>query len=137
MTLAHILSIGFVAALTTLADKEAFAWMRGKKRTLDPTLLHSVHLLTWVGLISLITTGAVLFYPMRDYLLREPLFIMKILLVAVLLVNGVLIGRLMRIASERTFASLNLKEKSQLLISGGASFVGWTGALVLGLLLFY
>ncbi len=137
MVLIHTFAVGFVIALIALADKEAFAWVRGKKQVLDKSLLHNIHVLTWMALLTLTITGAILFYPRWDYLLTQPLFLIKLLFVAVLFVNAILIGRLMEAATHRPFAELRWSEKLQLLASGGISFMAWLGALVLGLILFY
>ena len=137
MVFLHILSIGFALALIILADKEGFAWMRGKKELINISLTHLIHRLTWTAILVLIVTGSILTYPMREYLFQEPLFIMKLLFVSVLVFNGILIGRLMKVAENRTFDSLSKKEKLQLLASGGFSFISWAGAFILGLILFY
>ena len=137
MLFIHIFATGFALAVIVMSDKEAFDWMRGKKQMLDPLLLHRLHLLTWTALLALIVSGLILFYPQRTILLTNPLFIMKLLFVAILCVNGILIGRLMGIAQMRPFVSLTSREKMQLLVSGAASFISWAGAFVLGMILFY
>ncbi len=137
MVLIHTFAVGFVIALIALADKEALAWVRGKKQVLDKSLLHNIHMLTWVALLTLTLTGLILFYPRWDYLLTQPLFLIKLLFVAVLFVNAILIGRLIEASTHRQFIELNVREKLQLVLSGGISFVAWLGALVLGLILFY
>lgn len=137
MTLVHVLSIGFVIAVITMADKEALAWMRGKKSVLDRRSLHNLHVMTWVGLLALIASGVTLFWDRKEYLLTQPLFIMKMLFVAVLVVNGILIGRLMNIALEKPFADLSPKKKVELFASGMISSLSWIGAFILGIILFY
>lgn len=136
MTLIHILGMGFVFAVIIFADKEAFAWMRGKKEILDAQHLRLIHQLTWLGLSILVISGIFLFYPRREYLAAEPLFIIKMLFVGILLTNGVLVGRLMHIATQKPFAMLTHAEKVQLFASGAASFISWVGAFVLGIILF-
>ena len=136
MLVAHLLSFGFVIGVTALADKEALAWMRGQRQTLEPSALQNYHRFVWAGLAALIATGLYLLYPMWQYLLSQPLFIIKMLFVGVLIVNGLLIGRLQNIAANRSYASLRRGEKIQLLASGAISFVSWIAAAAIALYLF-
>lgn len=133
----HITAIFFAVAIILLADHEAFSWVRGKKETLSSSRTRALHALTWSALVVLITTGIVMFWPMRDYLLRQPLFIIKLLFVAVLIVNAVLIGRHMHVALTRPFVSLSTQEKIPLLLSGFISTFSWISVIILGLYLFY
>ena len=119
------------------ADHEGFAWIRGTKPTLDSQKLRMYHYWVGAGLLGMITTGAILLWPMRDYLLTSsPLFIIKMMFVAFLVVNAFAISELLKIATIRTFASLTLKEKAPLFISGAISTGCWLGAASLGLYLF-
>lgn len=133
---AHVVFVVFSFIVIVAADKQALAWMRGTKQTLDRAMLRRFHLFTWIGLCGLIVTGAFLLVPQASYLLAQPLFIMKMLLVGVLVVNGVLIGRLMDIALTRTFASLSRRELVPLMASGAFSMIGWFGALIIALSIF-
>lgn len=136
MKIFHIAFVLFSVGVIFLADKEGFAWIRGKKETLDPKRLRILHILTWTGLLLLIASGITLFLPRASFLLKEPFFIMKMLFVAVLIVNAFLIGRLMHVATVRPFRSLQLKEKIQLFASGAISTVSWAGAILAALYLF-
>ncbi|MES2014692.1 MAG: hypothetical protein V4437_02660 [Patescibacteria group bacterium] len=136
MTVLHITFVFFSVGVILLADKEGFAWIRGKKETLNPKRLHLLHVLTWTGLLALIASGAILFLPRAKFLLTEPLFIIKMLFVAVLVVNAFLIGRLMHVATVRSFRTLAFSEKIQLFVSGAISTVSWAGVIVLALYLF-
>lgn len=137
MLVAHLLSLGFVLGVMTLADKEAFSWIRGRKETLEPSTLRQYHLLVWLGLGALVFSGAYLLYPRWGELLSQPLFVIKLLFVAILFVNGFLIGRLQGHATARSWASLPLREKIELLASGAISLISWAAAAALGLYLFY
>jgi uncharacterized membrane protein len=129
---ATIFSLGMIA----LADKEAFAWMRGTKPMLGRRRMRLYHALMWAGLVALITSGILLFLPMGTYLLSQSLFIIKLFFVAILVVNAILIGRLMHIALTRSYASLTWQEKAPLFTSGAVSVFSWTGALAIALYLF-
>lgn len=128
-----------VSAILTiaLADKQALSWVRGTKMTLDRMRLVRYHRITWACLIILIGTGIVLLYPLRDFLLGSPVFYLKIVFVSILFVNGFVIGRLMNIAADRSFASLSLRKRIPLFLSGIASSVGWVGAVMMALFLFF
>ncbi len=132
----HIFSLFISIGAIITADKQAFAWLRGKKEKLDPKLTHAVHITMWASLVALMATGFFMFYPMRDYLFTQPLFIMKTLFVSVLVTNGILISRLMRIATTKSFLSLSLEERIPLLTSGAISAFAWVGATLTALILF-
>lgn len=132
----HIFSVLFSLGTVFMADKEALAWLRGKKETLSEGRMRVYHFLTWSGLFALLVSGSFLSYPMLSYLLTQPLFIMKILFVGVLFVNAVLIGRLMHVALNRPFADLAWSERFPLFVSGAVSSFSWAGALILALLVF-
>lgn len=136
MNLVHILGIGFAIAYIFQADKQAFAWVFGKTETFDTQVMHTIHRMMWIGLGTIVISGIFLTVPRWDYLIQQPLFIMKILFVGILFFNGILIGRLMDSASGRSFASLSNSEKIQLMASGAFSTIGWLGAITLGIVLF-
>ena len=136
MVALHLFSMFFSLGVIFAADKEALAWMRGKKTTLRRRRMLIYHILTWTGLSGLIVSGTMLFLPMRSFLLSQPLFIMKLLFVAVLIVNGILIGRFASLSAERSFASLSWDERMPLFVSGAVSSFSWLGAVVLALILF-
>lgn len=136
MAAAHVFAFLASLGIILTADKQAVAWVRGKKALLDGSFLRKLHLLLWATLGVQIATGAVLAYPMRAYLLGQPLFILKLLFVAILVLNAILIGRLMPAASERTFASLSFDEKLPFLMSGAISGMSWAAAAILALAAF-
>lgn len=133
----HLVSMCAAVVLIFLADKQAFGWVLGKKQTLEAASVHRLHVLTWVALLCLIGSGAFLLFTKDMYLLREPLFVIKLLFVGILVVNAVLIGRLIPIALTRTFASLTLKEKMPLITSGLISGGSWVAILVIAFVLFW
>ncbi|MEK7134772.1 MAG: hypothetical protein AAB805_00615 [Patescibacteria group bacterium] len=132
----HIFSVIFSFCVIFLADKQGLAWIRGKKETLDPKWTRTLHQLAWAGLLALLATGAFLFWPRREYLLGQPLFAIKMLFVLALLINAILIGRLMHVATERPFRTLSFNERVPLFVSGAISLFSWLGALIAALVLF-
>lgn len=136
MLVLHILSFGFVLGVTAIADKDAFAWLRGTKETLEKKTLLLYHTLIWIGLVSLIASGTYLFWPMRLFLLADLLFDIKMLFVGILVVNAILIGRLMNLALTKPFKALTAHEKMSLLTSGAISAFSWFCAAGIALLIF-
>jgi len=136
MLTAHISAVALTLFLVLIADKQAIAWMRGKKEFLAPQTLKRMHIFVWLGLAVVISTGAYMAYPLREYLFHHPPFIGKMTFVGLLLVNGVVIGKLMRIATKKRFAELTNGERTALFMSGAVSAISWLGALTLAFFLF-
>jgi hypothetical protein len=136
MVLFHLTSLAVAIIGILYADKQAISWILGKTETLNPKLLMRAHYIVSIGLAGLIVTGLTMFWPMREALLAQPLFLLKMSFVALLVVNSFAIGTLMHTASAKSFASLTLKEKAPLFISGGLSMIGWVGAITAALFLF-
>lgn len=132
----HIFSLLLSFSAIAVADKQALAWLRGKVQTLNYKTLHAIHLIMWIGLVGLMATGFLMFYPMRVYLFTQPLFIIKLLFVGILVTNGILISRSLHVASKKSYTSLSFEEKVPLLVSGAISFFSWIGATILALVLF-
>lgn len=134
---AHLTILAITAVGILLADHEAFNWMRGKKQTLDKKWMFTLHLWVGFGLIGMIITGGLMFWPVREYLLANSLaFIIKMGFVVILVGNSFLIGELLKVSSTRTYASLTSAEKFPLFVSGALSSISWIGAGVCALLLF-
>jgi hypothetical protein len=134
-----LLHIGFLclAALGIfIADHAAFNWMRGKTPLMGKKALFTAHWIVTTALLGLVYTGLVLFWPERDYLLTQPLFLLKMGFVAALLINSIVIEWLMHVAAHRPFASLSIRQKAPLFTSGAISTLSWLGAGLMGLLLF-
>lgn len=133
---AHIISLVFSGCVILAADHDAFLWFRGKKETLNPSRVELFHILTWIGLAALIITGFFLFYPSRNFLIKSPIFILKMAFVAILIGNGFVIGSLSHVAKKRSFLSLQRGEKVALFISGALSTISWIGATITAFFIF-
>jgi hypothetical protein len=136
MTLLHLFSMLFSVGVIFFADKEAFAWFSGARPTLSRARVRALHVLMWAGLLSLIGSGFLMFLPMASYLLSQPLFIIKLLFVAILVVNAVLIGRLMETALTRPRAEVSFSELLPLATSGAVSFLSWAAAILIAFYIF-
>lgn len=131
----HLISLSYVAWNIIHADHMGFNWIRGTVQILNENKVTKYHKGLWAGLALMITTGLFLFWPLREFLLARPLFYVKMAFVITLIGNGLVIGILQKTATSKTFASLSLKEKLPLFISGAVSTLSWIGAALAGLFL--
>jgi hypothetical protein len=129
----HLFTLLCTALVIIHADHQGFLYFRGKKQTLSAASLQWSHRLVWGGLLLMITTGILLALPAWEYLLREPVFLLKMGFVSVLVINAFAIGKLSAKAAEIPFSSLSKKEQHALLVSGALSFCGWVGAATIGI----
>ncbi|NBV77262.1 hypothetical protein EBR66_03825 [bacterium] len=132
MVTVHLIALSFVFLTMVISDIQAVQWFFGKKQVLSEEHLRRSHYAMWAGLIAMIVSGMFLAYPEADYLLHNVYFIAKLLFVATLIVNAVLIGRIMHIATTTPFATLSSHEKIVLLSSGAMSLVSWIAAASIG-----
>lgn len=118
-----------------ISDLHAAWWV--VKRSVHLPYRRMVRLHHWVGLAvtASVVSGAIMAWPVRDYLLGEPSFQVKLLFVFALIVNAVFIGRHTQIASTRTFGELTSRERLPLFISGAVSSLAWIGTVIAALLL--
>jgi cation transport ATPase len=128
----HLIALALTAIVIFFADHEGFQYFRGKKQTLDPNKLKFFHRLVWAGLLTMITTGFFMMLEEADEVLAEPVFYLKMFFVAVLILNGTLIGSLMHRATTTPFKELGQGERYRLILSGMASTLGWVGSTVIG-----
>ncbi len=133
----HLGALALAALGVLYADHLGFQWLLGKRERLDKKELLREHYIVAAALITLILSGTYMFWPMREYLLHQPLFLLKMAFVLALIINSFVIGTIMNVTTERSFASLTLKEKVPFLLSGAVSTGSWVGAGILALLLFY
>lgn len=131
----HVAILFLTIAVILYADKQGFSWILGKDETLNKTKLEILHRLMWGGLIGMIATGVFLFWPLREFLLTQPVYYIKMFFVSVLAINAFFIGKFMNVATERQFSDLSKSERVPLFVSGAVSTVAWAGAIIGGLLL--
>jgi hypothetical protein len=129
---AHGLIFLATASVILYSDYRGFNYFRGKEKLLSEKFVKWSHLLVWVGLLLMITTGVMLTIPAWEYRLSQPEFYIKMSFVLVLVMNAVAIGKLSKQASVRAFDELPSEDKKTLLVSGGLSALGWIGAATIG-----
>ena len=125
---AHLLTLLYVVGVMLIADYSGFRWFSGAAPTLSLRSVQRLHTLMWVGLLLMITTGALVFWPYHAELLRRQVFWIKMGFVGTLFFNAFFIGRLMHIATVRTFVSLTRNEKMLFIVSALLSLSAWIGA---------
>lgn len=135
MALFHVIAVLGSLAAVLYADYHGSRWFRGKTETLSQATVNRMHASVSVGLAALLLTGGLMFIDRAQYLLSQPVFIAKMGFVLALVINGFFIGRLSRLATTSSFASLTTGQKRLVILSGGVSAVGWAGAVVLGIIL--
>ena len=131
----HVAIIWATLAVVAFADEQGFMWILGKKRVLNERLLEWLHALTGLGLAGLITTGGLMLLNGYAFLLSDPVFIVKMVAVAALILNGFFISYVNKVATHTAWADLSSRQRLPLLISGAVSVCGWSVALICGLLL--
>lgn len=133
---AHLAFLATAVVGILIADTSALQWLRGKRDVIQHSQLILAHYIVTVALVGMVATGLYLFWPMREYLLSTPLFYIKMVFVATLIINALVIDRLMHVATIQSFNSLTPTKKITLLVSGTVSMVCWVGAAIVALLLF-
>jgi len=126
----HIVTATSLIGAVLFADHLAFAWLRGKRATLPKKTMGYIHRGMYIGLGIMIVTGVYMFLPIREYLLYETAFQIKMGFLGALLLNSVVIGKLLHISTTHTFTSLSRKTQCIFLLSGGASGASWFSVIV-------
>ncbi len=132
----HLTFLAIAVIGISIADSSAMQWMRGTIDVVSRRALFNAHWIVTVGLGGLVLTGLYLFWPMREYLLSQPFFWIKMGFVIALIINSFFIEILMHSARSYTFASLSISKKIPLFVSGAISTGSWLGALTTAWLLF-
>ena len=132
----HLITLAITAVAIVIADHDAFAYMRGKKETLSPRRVKTLHYSVWAGLLLMIITGGIMAYPVWRVLFSNTSFLIKMAFVGILFVNAIVIHFLSDLATKKPFAALSHKEKMFLMISGALSTIGWFGAAITAFIIF-
>ncbi len=127
------LTVLTITAITILySDHLAYQYFRGTRSILEKKTVHILHRIVSIGLLGMIVSGILLFIPLKEYLLTEAPFYIKMTFVVTLIINAWFIGRVSHTACERPFSELTQKEQKTLIISGIISVSGWVGAAIIG-----
>ncbi|MEN9852629.1 MAG: hypothetical protein RI996_572 [Candidatus Parcubacteria bacterium] len=131
----HVAILILTALVILWSDHLGYSWIRGQKKTLDAKVVSKLHRYVWIGLALMIATGATLAYPMRDYLLSNPRFYVKMGYVGMLIINGVAIGVLSKTAMSMEYKNISKKQKMTFFAVGAISTFAWIGATLGGIFL--
>ncbi|MFT5036754.1 MAG: hypothetical protein ACI9VM_000318 [Candidatus Azotimanducaceae bacterium] len=127
---AHIVGVLITISIVVISDVYGSLWIIGKKEFLSKVLLHKLHISVWIGLIITSLAGFGMFLPYSEFLLTDPAFRIKVLFIAFLVINALVIKSHIHIPTVRSFASLARKERVPLLLRGIVSTTSWIGALI-------
>jgi len=126
----------YLSFLVACTDVLGLLYLLGKKETLPKNLVTWAHRIIFVGLLGMILTGVTMVIPMREYLLSQPNFYVKLAFVLALFINAFVIGIHMKQTFTTPFKQLPRNEKRKLIVSGAVSTLSWIGAILGGLYLF-
>lgn len=135
MTAIHLTILSITMFFVLFADKQGTDWMRGKKQMLNLSNVNLLHRVVYIGLFLMIATGVYMVLPVISWYIIDPKFIVKMLFVLTLLVNGLFIGSLSKVATEKSYSEVDSRTKKKLLVSGAISTTCWIGAMTCGFLL--
>lgn len=121
----HLLALAFCFVTILRSDLLGSKWIMGKVDTLDENKVKSLHKQAWIGLLLMIASGAALFSQNVDTLLNSAPFYVKMFSVLALIVNAFVIGRLIKISTQKKFKDTTKSEKAKLFISGFVSVFFW------------
>jgi hypothetical protein len=131
----HIGSFVITITAVVIADLYALLWVIGKLSTLRSWCVTGLHYVVGTGLLVSITSGFVMFLPLREYLVTVEAFWVKVAFVIVLIINSFVIGQHMHIPTSQTFSSLTKKDRRPLIVSGAVSAISWITVFVSALML--
>lgn len=132
----HIACLCVAGVGIAVADHAAFQWLTHKRDVVGKRELVFSHWTVAAGLSGLVLSGLYMFWPMRDYLLGQPLFWLKMAFVAALIVNSFFIEYLMHTASHTPWKHLSFGERVPFIVSGAISTLSWLGAFLVAITLF-
>lgn len=134
MVVIHLLAIASTLFIVLYADLHVLPWFLGKKKTVSKKHIAVTHTLVSIGLALIITSGALMAFSRLESLLVNKIFIVKMVFVSALVVNSFFIGRISKLAEEKSFRDLTAGQRWMVLVSAGVSVLSWLGALVAGFL---
>ncbi|MDI9325470.1 MAG: hypothetical protein QM526_01645 [Alphaproteobacteria bacterium] len=128
----HIVALIIVIITIIRADIYMAAWVTKRTIVLSHLTIKKIHEITSWLLIIMILSGATMVWNISPlYFFLNPLFLLKMFFVLCLIINSFVIGRLMRIVTEKTFARTTKQERMSLFISGGVSVLSWVSTIFL------
>lgn len=128
----HILGIVLGLGAATLSNLFFFKFLKDWRISeKEAKVLHTFSKVIWVGLVILILSGLGLYLPHWDQLLKLPMFLTKMMVVGVILINGILLNTLISPNLTKIFSLPRLRRLAFVL--GPISVVSWYSAFILGM----
>lgn len=140
LTVVHVLGAVIGAGGALYSDVIFFKALKDKRvDKMELSILRTISVLVWCGLIALILSGTALFFTDPARYMASSKFVAKMAIVLVVTINGVLfhavhipfLKRRARMHKE-LFTDAPKAEDVRLVLSGIVSMVSWVFALVLG-----
>ncbi len=131
----HVVFVVLSVLIVLYSDEQGLMWFLGKKRVLSGKSVNLLHTLVSLSLGGILLTGGLMFLDRTEFLLAQPIFIVKMVFVGVLVLNAFFIDSISHLAIEKPYVELSRTERYRVLLSGSASIIGWVGAGIFGLML--
>lgn len=131
----HLAAFLVAAVGVILSDAQAAWWLYKGTIRLSKRRLEWLHYLVGVVLTTSIVSGALMAWPVWEFLITELSFQLKLGFVFALVVNSIFIGRHVAVASQYSFRELAVRERVPLIVSGVVSTTAWIGAVTAALFL--
>lgn len=126
----HIAAMLASILFVVVADILGFLWWLGQIPKLSYKIMNSLHWLVTAGLAFSILTGTLMASTAWSYLLTQPAFVIKLVLVLTLSVNAVVIHHHLKLATEVEYCFLDKRQKNIIIISGLVSTFAWISVLI-------
>src|SRR3989344_2518852 len=88
----HLVILSYTILLIIRADYLGLGYFSGTRPLLPRTSILRLHYGVLVGLAGMIVSGIFLLIPLREYLITQPMFYLKMFFVLVLVLNAGVIG---------------------------------------------
>jgi len=140
----HLIGVILGAGSALVSDALFFGVIRDRNiNTTELKMLSLVSRLVWIGLALLLISGIVMLVLGNFVLLGEPSFQMKMLLVALIIINGILfhkqhlpfLKKMVKVKNLEDDISDNLSDRRHfkyMFVSGALSMISWLAVIILG-----
>lgn len=140
ITLLHLLGFALGVGGATISDVLFMRFLKDFKITAEEkSILQLMSQIVWVGLLIIVVSGVGLFLPESERLLDSAKFLTKMIVIAVIILNGAVLNllitpKLLTIAWKEN--GIDVKNTSRMsniaFASGAVSFISWYTAFFLG-----
>jgi uncharacterized membrane protein len=139
----HILGVTLGVGGATITDIFFFKFLKDFRISeSESDVLHTLSQIIWFALAVLIITGIGLYLPAKDYLNESPKFLVKMIVIGIIIINGALLNlliapKLVKISfgeqHEHQQGELH-RERKLAFALGSISLVSWYSAFILGMM---